>query len=93
MKRQASEPKLGDHFQLVLPKVSRKDMGWYRCIRRINNTVNIANMYYIDVVTNSTPEIVSLPITNSFIYRIEILKWKSIHLILRFNLFQLQHRL
>ncbi|VBB27982.1 unnamed protein product [Acanthocheilonema viteae] len=39
MKRQASEPKLGDHFELVLPKVSRKDMGWYRCIRRINNTI------------------------------------------------------
>lgn len=60
MKRQVSEPKLGDHFELVLPKVSRKDMGWYRCMRRVKNAVNIANIYYVDVITNSTPRIVSL---------------------------------
>uniref|UniRef100_A0A8R1XKC8 Ig-like domain-containing protein n=1 Tax=Onchocerca volvulus TaxID=6282 RepID=A0A8R1XKC8_ONCVO len=58
MKRQPNEPKLGDHFELILPKVSRKDMGWYRCIKRVNNTMNIANMYYVDVITNSTPEII-----------------------------------
>uniref|UniRef100_A0A1I7W2X2 Ig-like domain-containing protein n=1 Tax=Loa loa TaxID=7209 RepID=A0A1I7W2X2_LOALO len=39
MKRQVNEPKLGDHFELILPKLSRKDMGWYRCIRRMNNTI------------------------------------------------------
>ncbi|MCP9263785.1 hypothetical protein DINM_007162 [Dirofilaria immitis] len=58
MKRQPSEPKLGDHFELILPKISRKDMGWYRCIRRVNDIVHIANIYYIDVITNSTPEII-----------------------------------
>uniref|UniRef100_A0A8R1XSH6 Uncharacterized protein n=1 Tax=Onchocerca volvulus TaxID=6282 RepID=A0A8R1XSH6_ONCVO len=53
MKRQPNEPKLGDHFELILPKVSRKDMGWYRCIKRVNNTMNIANMYYVDIINKS----------------------------------------
>uniref|UniRef100_A0A915Q6Z2 Uncharacterized protein n=1 Tax=Setaria digitata TaxID=48799 RepID=A0A915Q6Z2_9BILA len=58
MKREKSQPKLGDHFELILPRASRKDMGWYRCVRRTNNAIHVANMYYVDVVTNSTPEIV-----------------------------------
>lgn len=60
MKREANQPKLGDRFELILPKASRRQMGWYRCVRRTSSTVHIANMYYLDVVTNSTPEIVSL---------------------------------
>ncbi|KAK6104844.1 hypothetical protein QQG55_17855 [Brugia pahangi] len=58
MQRQKIGPKLGDHFELILSKISRKDMGWYRCIRRINGIANIANIYYIDVITNSTPKII-----------------------------------
>ncbi|CAG9535989.1 unnamed protein product [Cercopithifilaria johnstoni] len=84
MKRQPNEPKLGDHFELILPKVSRKDMGWYRCIRRINKTVNIANIYYIDVVTNSTPEII---INRSVTSQIKAMQHKFTDLKLQSNAF------
>uniref|UniRef100_A0A0R3RWH1 Ig-like domain-containing protein n=1 Tax=Elaeophora elaphi TaxID=1147741 RepID=A0A0R3RWH1_9BILA len=84
MKRQANEPKLGDHFELILPKISRKNMGWYRCIRRINNTVHIANIYYIDVITNSTPKII---INNSVMSEMNAMRHEFANLKLQSNAF------
>uniref|UniRef100_A0A183E2X7 Tudor domain-containing protein n=1 Tax=Gongylonema pulchrum TaxID=637853 RepID=A0A183E2X7_9BILA len=57
MTREKNQAKLGDLFELILPKAGRREMGWYRCVRKSTNATRIANMYYVDVITNSTPEI------------------------------------
>ncbi|VDN55286.1 unnamed protein product [Dracunculus medinensis] len=41
--------KFGDHFELSISPMDKDYMGWYRCIKRTNDTRHITNIFYVDV--------------------------------------------
>uniref|UniRef100_A0A9J2NZK4 Ig-like domain-containing protein n=1 Tax=Ascaris lumbricoides TaxID=6252 RepID=A0A9J2NZK4_ASCLU len=51
-------PKIDDHFELTLPAVTKNEMGWYRCVKRTENTIHVTNMYYVDAISNISSRLV-----------------------------------
>ncbi|VDK62414.1 unnamed protein product [Anisakis simplex] len=81
MRGGGKRPKLGDHFELRLPAVTKHEMGWYRCVKRLHTNdsddrngdiIQVANMYFVDAISNITSNVVSF---NQLFYSFQLFLW------------------
>ncbi len=49
---------LGNRFELEIGPVGRSHIGWYRCATSTPHEVALANLYFIDVISDADPIVV-----------------------------------